>query len=40
MTDELKEYLESEGYVSLVEIPEVGICGLYSFMFTKNFDRM
>ncbi len=34
MTEELKQYLESEGYVSIREIPGRGVCALYSFMFT------
>jgi hypothetical protein len=31
---ELLEYLESEGYFMLCEIPGRGICGLYYYIFT------
>lgn len=34
LTEELKNYLDSEGYTHLRVIPNLGICGLYRFMFT------
>ena len=34
LTQELKEHLQSEGYVLLVETKDFGICGLQRFMFT------
>lgn len=34
MTNELKQYLESEGYYEIKEIPGRGVCAIRKFLFT------
>lgn len=34
ISEELKEFLEKEGYKELREIPGRGVCGVFRFMFT------
>ena len=36
INQKFKEYLESEGYFNITEIPNQGICGLMRFAFTTG----
>ena len=34
MDNELRKFLKNEGYFQITEVPEVGVCALYRFLFT------